>query len=60
MVDKTPEIPSESKKIKLVFLKGGQSRIFTERTNVVAEATVFWSSDVNRRLNGKLPNAGKD
>ena len=60
MVDKTPEIPSESKKIKLVFLKGGQSRIFTERTNAVAEATVFWSSDVNRRLNGKLPNAGKD
>ena len=60
MVDKTPEIPSESKKIKLVFLKGGQSRIFMERTNAVAEATAFWSSDVNRRLNGKLPNAGKD
>ena len=54
MVDKTPEIPSESKKIKLVFLKGGQSRIFTERTNVVAEATVFWSSDANSRFIGNI------
>ena len=58
--DKTPEIPLDSKKIKLVFLKGDQSRIFTERTNAVAEVAVFWSSDVNRQLIGKVPNAGKD
>ena len=24
------------------------------------DAVVFWSSDVNRGLNGKVPDAGKD
>ena len=31
--------------------------MFTERTDA---APVFWSSDVNRRLFGKVPDAGKD
>ena len=59
MLEKTPEIPLDSK-IKPVFLKGDQSRIFTERTNAEAEATVFGSFDENRRLTGKLPNVEKD
>ena len=60
MLEKTPESPLDSKKIKPVFLKGDQPRIFTERTNAEAEAIVFWSSDVNRWLTGKVHNAGKD
>ena len=30
------------------------------RTNVEAEAPVFWSSDANSWLTGKVPDAGKD
>ena len=41
----------------LVNLKGDQLWIFTGRTD--AEAPVFWSSDANRRLTGKVPDAGK-
>ena len=41
-------------------IKGDQSWIFTGRTDVEAEAPVFWSSDANKRLTGKVPDAGKD
>ena len=58
MLEKTPESPLNSKEIKPVNLKGDQPQIFTGKTD--AEAPVFWSSDVNRRLTGKVPNAGKD
>ena len=34
--------------------------IFTGRTDAEAEALVFWSSDVNRWLIGKVPDAGKE
>ena len=34
--------------------------IFTGRTDADSEAPVFWSSDANRRLPGKVPDAGKD
>ena len=34
--------------------------MFTGRTEAEAEVSVFWSSDVNRRLIGKVPDAGKD
>ena len=30
------------------------------RTDVEAEASVFWSSDVNRTLTGKIPDDEKD
>ena len=30
------------------------------RTDAEAEAPVFWSFDVNSRLIGKVPDAGKD
>ena len=29
-------------------------------TDAEAEAPIFWSSDVNNKLIGKLPQAGKD
>ena len=36
-----------------------QKRV-TGRTAAEAEAPIFWSSDANRRLIGKVPQAGKD
>ena len=60
VLEKTPESPLDNKKIKPVNLKGDQPWIFTGRTDTEAEAPVFWSSDVNRQLIGKLPDAGKD
>ena len=39
-------------------LKGNQSWIVTGQTD--AETPVFWSSDSNRWLTGKVPDAGKD
>ena len=59
-LEKIPEIPSDSKEIKPVNLKGDQPWIFTGRTDAEAEAPVFWSSDSNRWLTGKVPDAGKD
>ena len=58
--EKTVESPLDSKEIKPVNLKGDQSWIFTGRTDAEAEAPVFWSSDVNRQIIGKVPGAGKD
>ena len=43
-----------------VNLKGDQSWIFTGRSDAKAGAPVFWSSDENTWLIGKLPDAGKD
>ena len=43
-----------------VNFKGDQPWIFTGRTDAEAEAPIFWSSDANRRLIGKVPDAGKD
>ena len=48
------------KEIKPVNLKGDQPWIVTRRTDAKAEAPVFWSSDVNRQLTGKVPDAGTD
>ena len=60
VLEKTLESLLDSKEIKPVKLKGDQPRIFTGRADVEAEAAVFWSSDVNSRLTGKVPDAGKD
>ena len=59
VLEKTPENPLDSKEIKPVNLKGEQPWIFTRRTDDEAEAPVLWSSDVNRWLTGKVPDAGK-
>ena len=50
----------DSREIKPVNFKGHQPWIVTGRTDAEAEAPVFWSSNVNRWLNGKVPDAGKD
>ena len=48
----------DSKEITPASLKGNQSSILIGRTD--AKAQVFWSPDVNSRLIGKVPDAGKD
>ena len=48
------------KEIKSANLKGNQHWIFVGRTDTEAETPVFWSSDVNSWLIGKVPDAGKD
>ena len=60
MLEKTLESPLDCKEIEPVNLKGDQHLIFTGRTDAEAEAPVFWSSDVNTHLIGKVPDAGKD
>ena len=60
VLEKTPECPLDSKQIKPVNRKGNQPWIHDRRTDVEAETPVFWSSDVNRWLIGKVPDAGKD
>ena len=60
VLENTPESPLDSKKIKPFNLKGDQPWIFTGRTDVESEAPVFWSSDSNRWLIGKVPDAGED
>ena len=50
--------PLNSKEIKPLNLKGDQPWIFTDRTDV--KASVFWSSDTNRQLIGKVSDAGRD
>ena len=60
MLEKIPESPLDSKEIKPVTLKGDQPWIFTGRTDAEAEAPMFWSSDANSWLIGKVPEAGKD
>ena len=60
VLEKTQESPLDCKEIKLVNLKGDQPWIFTGRTDAEAEAPLFWSSEANRWLIGKVPSAGKD
>ena len=60
MLEKTPETPLDGKEIKPGNLKGNQLWLFTGRTDTEAEALVFWSSDMNIRLIGKVPDVGKD
>ena len=60
VLEKTPESPLDSKEIKPVNPKGNQPWLFTGRTDAEAEAPIFWSSDVNSWLIGKVSDAGKD
>ena len=60
VLEKTPAIPLGSKEIKQANLKGDRLWIFTGKTDAEAEAPVFWSSDANSWLSGKVPDAGKD
>ena len=61
VLEKTPESPLNSpKEIKPVNIKWDQPCIFIGKTDAEAEAPVFRSSDSNRWLIGKVPDAGKD
>ena len=60
VLEKTPESLLDSKEMELVNFKGDQPWIFAGRTDAETEAPVFWSSDANRWLIGKIPDAGKD
>ena len=59
VMEKTPVSPLDSKEIKLVNLKVNQSWILIGRTDAEAEGPIFWLSDVNSWLFGKVPDAGK-
>ena len=58
VLEKTPASPLDSKEIKPVNLKEDQPWVLVGKTD--AEAVVFWSSDENSRLIGKVPDARKD
>ena len=59
-LEKTPESPFDSKEIKPVSLNGNQPWILFGRTDAIVETLVFWSSDANSWLTGKVPDSGKD
>ena len=52
--------PLGCKEIKPVNPNGDQSWIFTGRTDVEAEAPIFWPPDAENQLTGKDPEPGKD
>ena len=56
VLEKTPESPLDSKEIKPLYLKG----ILLGRIDAEAETPVFWWSDANNRLIGKVLDAGKE
>ena len=59
VLEKTPECPLDSKKIKTVNLKGNQPWILVGRTDAKTETPAFWSSDTNSWLTGKVPDVEK-
>ena len=60
VLEKTLETPLDSKEIKSVNPKGNKLWIFTERTDVEAEAPILWPLDTETRHIGKNSDAGKD
>ena len=60
VLEKTLEIPLDSKGFKPVNPKGNQSWIFIGRTDAETETPIVWPPDVKKWLIGKDPDAGKD
>ena len=60
MLEKTLESPLDCKEIQLVHLKGNQSWVFIERTDVEAETPLLWPPDAKSWLIWKDPNVGND
>ena len=60
VLEKTLESPLDCKDIKLINPKGNQSYVFIRRTDVEAEAPIFWQPDEKSQLIRKDPDAGKD
>ena len=60
VLEKTLEIPLDSREIKSVNPKGNQPWIFIERTDAEAEVPIFWPPDTRNWLIKKHPDAWKD
>ena len=60
VLEKTLENPLDCKEIQLVHPKGGQSWVFTERTDTEAETPILWSPHAKSWLIGKDPDTGRD
>ena len=60
VLEKTLESPLDCKEIQPVNSKGNKPWIFIGRSDVEAEALIFWLPDVKSWLTGKDPDAGKD
>ena len=60
VLEKTLESPLDCKEIKPVSPKGNQPRMFIGRTDVEAEAPIFWLPDMKNWLIWKDPDAAKD
>ena len=60
VLEKTLESPLDCKEIKPAYSKGNQPWIFIGRTDVEAEAPIFWPPDAKSWLVTKAPDAGKD
>ena len=60
MLEKTLMSPVDCMEIKPVHLKGGQSWIFTGRTDAEAEALIVCPPDMKTRLIGQDPDSGED
>ena len=50
----------QARTLEFVMINAGLEVYAYGRTDAEAEAPVFWSSDVHRRLIGNVPDAGKD
>ena len=57
---RTLESLLDGKEIKSVTHKGNQPWIFIRRTDIEAEAPIFWPPDAKNQLIVKDPKAGKD
>ena len=60
VLEKTLEIPLDSKEIQPVHPKGNQSWIFISGPDSEAEIQILWPPDVKNLLNWKDSDAGKD
>ena len=60
VLEKTLESPLDCKEIQPVHSEGDQSWVFIGRTDVEAEAPIFWPPDAKNWLIWKDPDAGKD
>ena len=60
VLEKTLNIPLDSKEIQPVHPKGNQSWTFIGRTDPEAETPILWPLDAKNWLIGKDPDAGKD
>ena len=60
VLEKTLESPLDCKEIQPVHPKGGQSWVFTGRTDVEAEIPILWPPHANSWLIGKDPDSGRN